>query len=220
MYRPSANAVDEETGWAILAGSQAGHLVTAEAGSLDATFLPFLVDLEGRRVLAHFARANPQWRAANGTRALLIASGADAYISPSYYATKQQTGKVVPTWNYTTVHAHGVLRVHDDTEWLRDLVDRLTTLHEHNREEPWAITDAPAEYIDRNLKAIVGVELIVDRLEAKRKLSQNRSADDIAGVVAGLSGGDANEDAVAGEMQRDQEARQAADARGAGRTAH
>lgn len=108
----------------------------------------------------------------------------------------------MPTWNYTVAHAHGVLRVHDDSDWLRDLVSRLTDLHEQGREEPWAITDAPAEYIDRNLKAIVGVELVVDRLEAKRKLSQNRSTEDIAGVVDGLSRGTAIERAVAGEMQQ------------------
>jgi transcriptional regulator len=202
MYRPAANVVGDETGWQILAGARAGHLVTAEAGSLDATFLPFLVDVDARRVLAHFARANSQWRSADGARGLLIVSGADAYVSPSYYATKRETGKVVPTWNYTVVHAHGVLRVHDNVDWLRDLVGRLTDLHERGREEPWAITDAPAEYIDRNLRAIVGVELVVDRLEAKRKLSQNRSSEDIAGVVDGLSGGTAIERAVAGEMQQ------------------
>jgi transcriptional regulator len=199
MYRPAANAVDDEAGWQILARCRAGHLVTA-TGELEATFVPFLVDVDGSRILAHVARANPQWRAADGTRALLIATGADAYISPSYYVTKQQTGKVVPTWNYTVVHAHGTLRVHDDAEWLLDLVDRLTKLHESGRELPWAIGDAPAEYIDRNLKAIVGVELAVDRLEAKRKLSQNRSAEDVAGVVAGLSRGDATERAVATDM--------------------
>ena len=202
MYRPDPNVVDDETGWQILAGARAGHLVTAEAGSLDATFLPFLVDVDGRRVLAHFARGNPQWRSADGARGLLIASGADAYISPSYYATKRETGRVVPTWNYTVVHAHGVLRVHDDADWLRDVVSGLTALHERSREEPWAITDAPAEYIDRNLKAIVGVELVVDRLEAKRKLSQNRSTEDLAGVVDGLSRGTAIERAVAREMQQ------------------
>lgn len=202
MYRPAGNAVDEDAGWQILAGSRAGHLVTAETGSLDATFLPFLVDVDGRRVLAHFARANPQWRAADGARGLLIATGPDAYISPRSYATKRETGKVVPTWNYTIVHAHGILRVHDDADWLRDLVSRLTDLHERSRENPWAMTDAPTEYIDRHLKAIVGVELLVDRLEAKRKLSQNRSTDDIAGVVSGLSHGTATERAVAGEMQQ------------------
>jgi len=208
MYRPAANVVDDETGWQILAANRAGHLITADAGSLDATFLPFLVDIDGGRVLAHFARANPQWRTADGARGLLIASGPDAYISPSFYATKAETGKVVPTWNYTVVHAHGILRVHDDTEWLRDQVDRLTDLNERPREVPWAITDAPADYIDRNLKAIVGVELVVDRLEAKRKLSQNRSDEDIAGVVAGLAVGLATERAVAMDM-RDPAARTA-----------
>ena len=202
MYRPAANVVDERTGWQLLAGARAGHLVTAEAGSLDATFLPFLVDVEGRRVLAHLARANPQWRSADGSRGLLIASGADAYISPSSYPTKRETGKVVPTWNYTVVHVHGVLRVHDDPDWLRDLVSRLTDLNEQGRQEPWAVTDAPVDYIDRNLKAIVGVELVVDRLEAKRKLSQNRSTEDIAGVLDGLSRGTAIERAVAHEMQQ------------------
>ena len=206
MYRPAANAVDEEAGWQLLAAMRAGHLVTAEGGSLDATFLPFLVEVDHGRVLAHVARANPQWRAADGARALLIASGADAYVSPGYYATKQQTGKVVPTWNYTTVHVHGILRVHDDIDWLRDLVDRLTDLNEHGREDPWSITDAPADYIDRTLKGIVGLELVVDRVEAKQKLSQNRPVEDVAGVIAGLSRGDAHERAVADDMRRELDA--------------
>ena len=200
MYRPASNAVDEVVGWQLLADRRAGHLVTAAAGSLDATVLPYVVDVERRRVLAHLARANPQWRTAADANALLIATGADAYVSPSYYATKAETGKVVPTWNYTTVHAHGVLRIHDDIEWLRDLVDRLTTMHEHTRDDPWAITDAPADYIDRNLKAIVGVELVIERLEAKQKLSQNRSAEDVAGVIEGLSRGTTDERAVAADM--------------------
>ena len=200
MYRPASNAVDEVVGWQLLADRRAGHLVTAAAGALDATFLPYVVDVERRRVLAHLARANPQWRTAADANALLIATGADAYVSPSYYATKAETGKVVPTWNYTTVHAHGVLRIHDDIEWLRDLVDRLTTMHEHTRDDPWAITDAPADYIDRNLKAIVGVELVIERLEAKQKLSQNRSAEDVAGVIEGLSRGTTDERAVAADM--------------------
>ena len=193
--------MDEKTGWGMLAASHAGHLVTFAGALLDATFLPFLVDTDGRRVLAHVARANPQWRTADGAHALLIVTGADAYISPSYYATKRDTGKVVPTWNYTVVHARGTLRVHHDAEWLRHHVDRLTERHEHDRDEPWATTDAPAEYIERNLRAIVGIELIVDRLEAKRKLSQNRSADDFAGVVADLAHGNAQERAVADDME-------------------
>ena len=200
MYRPAANIVDEDAGWEILAASHAGHLVTSADGSLDATFLPFLVDSQDGRIVAHIARANPLWRSADGAPALLIVTGADAYVSPSYYATKQDTGKVVPTWNYTVVHAHGTVHVHHDTGWLRDQVDRLTDRHEQHRDQPWAATDAPADYIDRNLKAIVGIELVVDRLEAKRKLSQNRSADDFDGVVAGLTQGNPQERVVAHDM--------------------
>ena len=99
-----------------------------------------------------------------------------------------------------TLHAHGILRIHDDVEWLRDLVDRLTTMHEHTRDDPWAITDAPANYIDRNLKALLGVELVVERLEAKQKLSQNRSAEDVTGVIEALSRGTTEERAVAADM--------------------
>jgi transcriptional regulator len=200
MYRPAANVVEDEAGWDLLADSRAGHLVTAASGSLDATFLPYIVDAKRNRVLAHLARANPQWRAAAGAHAMLIATGANAYVSPSFYATKGQTGKVVPTWNYTVVHAYGILHVHDDVDWLRRLVDRLTNLHERSLDSPWAISDAPAEYIERNLRAIVGVELVVDRLEAKRKLSQNRSAEDFAGVIEGLRRGDANKRATAEDM--------------------
>jgi transcriptional regulator len=200
MYRPAAHIVDEPAGWRLLAGSRTGHLVTTTAGSLDATFLPILVDVEGQRVIAHLARANPQWRTADGAAGLLITAGADAYVSPSYYATKRETGKVVPTWNYTIVHAHGTLHVHDDPEWLRDLVTQLTDLHERDREDPWAVTDAPSDFIDRQLNAIVGIELAVDRLEAKQKLSQNRPPDDVAGVISGLAHGDASQRAVAHDM--------------------
>lgn len=201
MYRPQANIVDDECGWEILGSSHAGHLVTAAGNSLDATFVPYLVDTSGRRVLAHIARANPLWRSADGAAGLLIVTGADAYVSPSYYATKRETGRVVPTWNYTVVHAHGMMRVHHDADWLHEQVDRLTDRHEQHRDEPWAITDAPADYIDRNLEAIVGIELVIDRLEAKGKLSQNRSANDFAGVVAGLAHGDPQERAVARDME-------------------
>jgi transcriptional regulator len=200
MYRPAVNAVDESTGWTLLAEAGAGHLITSGTDSLDASYLPFLVDAGRRTVVAHVARANQQWRLAEGTPALLIASGADAYVSPSHYPTKQLTGAVVPTWNYTVVHAHGVLRVHDDPEWLRDLVARLTDLHERERHDPWAITDAPDDFIDRNLRGIVGLELMVDRVEAKRKLSQNRTAEDVAGVIEGLSQGTARERQVAADM--------------------
>ncbi len=114
-------------------------------------------------------------------------AGPQAYISPSWYAAKAEHGRVVPTWNYSSVHLTGTVTVHDDPEWVRDAVTRLTDRHEQPRAEPWAVTDAPETYVDKNLKAIVGIELTVAKVEAKAKLSQNRSEDDQAGVVAGLA---------------------------------
>ena len=114
-------------------------------------------------------------------------TGPDAYVSPSWYATKAEHGKVVPTWNYSVVHLRGSIVVHDDPEWVRALVTRLTDRHESARDEPWAVTDAPADYIDKNLRPIIGVEVVVSSVEAKAKLSQNRSEADRAGVAAGLA---------------------------------
>ena len=116
-----------------------------------------------------------------------VVTGPDAYVSPSWYATKAEHGKVVPTWNYSVVHLRGRIRVHDDPEWVRALVTRLTDRHERERDEPWQVTDAPEDYVVKNLRPIVGVELLVERVEAKAKLSQNRSAEDRAGVAAGLA---------------------------------
>jgi len=114
--------------------------------------------------------------------------GPQAYISPSWYESKARHGRVVPTWNYEAVHLTGTIEFHQDAEWLRAFVTRLTELHEGGRAHPWAVTDAPPEYIDGQLRAIVGVELTITAIEAKQKLSQNRSALDRAGVVAGLQG--------------------------------
>jgi transcriptional regulator len=127
------------------------------------------------------------WRLAP-CRALLIVPLADAYVSPSWYATKSETRKVVPTWNYEVVHAHGQLIAHDDVRWLNGFVRELTARHEHTRTEPWSVDDAPVSFVDAMLRGIVGVELAVDRLEGKRKLSQNRSEQDRLGVIAGLEG--------------------------------
>jgi len=123
---------------------------------------------------------------------MAIFQGPHGYITPAYYATKAATGEVVPTWNYATVHAYGPLRVIDDPAWLRRFVEQLTDRHEANRHaltgaEPWKVSDAPAPYLDRLVKAIVGIELPIARIEGKWKVSQNRPADDRAGVVAGLS---------------------------------
>jgi transcriptional regulator len=141
------------------------------------------------RLLGHIAIANDQWKTAQpGAQALAIVAGPQAYISPSWYESKARHGRVVPTWNYEAVHLTGTIAFHQDPEWLRGFVTRLTERHERGRTHPWAVTDAPPEYIDGQLRAIVGVELTITTIEAKQKLSQNRSSLDRAGVVAGLAG--------------------------------
>ena len=146
-----------------------------------------LADGTWGRLLGHLAVANDQWQtAAPGAEALVIVTGPQAYISPSWYESKARHGRVVPTWNYEVVHLTGAVTFHRDSEWLRDVVTRLTRRHESGRARPWAVSDAPPEYVDGQLRAIVGVELTIGSVEAKQKLSQNRSEQDRAGVVAGL----------------------------------
>lgn len=168
-----------------------GALVTLTPGGLDANHIPFEVDPEPLpfgTLRGHVARANPVWREfSRETDALVIFQGPGTYISPAWYPTKQETGRVVPTWNYAVVHVHGPLRVIDDKAWLRDFVTKLTNRHEAARREPWHVTDAPADYIDRQLGAIIGLEIPIARLVGKWKMSQNRPAQDRAGVVDGLS---------------------------------
>jgi transcriptional regulator len=150
------------------------------------------------------ARGNAHWKAIEpGTPALAIVAGAQAYVSPSWYATKQEHGRVVPTWNYSAVHLTGHVTTHHDAGWLRDLVERLTERHEQGSAHPWSVHDAPADYVEKQLRAIVGVELTVERVEAKAKLSQNRSDEDRTGVVEGLEETGVVRDAlVAGDMRR------------------
>jgi transcriptional regulator len=139
------------------------------------------------RLLGHIAIANDQWQtAAPGAEGLAIVTGPEAYISPAWYESTARHGRTVPTWNYEAVHLTGPVAFHRDPEWLRGLVTRLTQRHELGRDHPWAVSDAPPEYIDGQLRAIVGVEMTVRSVEAKRKLSQNRSELDRAGVVAAL----------------------------------
>ncbi|MBH3382931.1 FMN-binding negative transcriptional regulator [Pseudomonas juntendi] len=166
-------------------------LVSHGEQGLLATHLPVLLDpAEGEfgTVYAHLARANRQWQdLAQGTEALLVFPGADAYVSPGYYPSKADNPKVVPTWNYLAVHAYGVPDVIHDAEPLLAIVSRLTDRHEHGRSEPWQVSDAPADYIDGMLRAIVGIRLPIQRLQGARKLSQNRAEQDIAGVRESLS---------------------------------
>jgi transcriptional regulator len=203
MDAPAFNRVDDEdVARRMVADAGAGELVTVGPdGYPVATLLPVL--WSGDRVRAHLARANPHWQLVDeDSPALLVVTGPQAYVSPSWYASKAEHGRVVPTWNYTTVHLTGRVRVHDDVEWLRDLVSDLTSSHEGGRAAPWAVTDAPAAYVEGQLRGIVGVELVVERVEAKAKLSQNRSEADRAGVVESLrSEGTAGPGAVADLMR-------------------
>jgi transcriptional regulator len=175
----------------------AADLVTFDGSRPVATLLPVIWDrpadlgasADYGRLLGHVAVANPQWQTAQpGALALAIVHGPQAYVSPSWYESKTRHGRVVPTWNYQTVHLTGRLTVHQDPKWLRALVTRLTRRHEETGPRPWAVTDAPPQFIDGQLKAIVGVEVTITEIEAKNKLSQNRSTLDQAGVVEGLRG--------------------------------
>ena len=187
LYVPRLNVMDPDDVRPFVAAVGTAQLVTVgEDGTPDATFLPVL--WEGDRLVGHLARANAHWRRiVDGSSALAIVTGADTYVSPSWYATKAEHGKVVPTWNYSVVHLRGAVTVHDDPAWVRGLVTRLTDRHEQPRAEPWAVTDAPADYVEKNLRPIVGVEVVVGSVEAKAKLSQNRSDEDRAGVATGLA---------------------------------
>lgn len=189
MYIPRFNAMDDPDDIRTFVESVgSAELVTVAAdGTPLATLLPILWSADGGTVIAHMARANAHWREiGDDSRCLAIVAGPQAYISPSWYAAKAEHGRVVPTWNYSAVHLTGTVRVHDDPAWVRDAVTRLTDHHEQPRPEPWAVTDAPETYVAKNLKAIVGLELSVERVEAKAKLSQNRSEADRAGIIAGL----------------------------------
>jgi transcriptional regulator len=167
-------------------------LVTASTtDGLFATHLPLVLDRDAGpmgTLIGHFARANPHSRCAadRPVAALVIFTGPDAYITPEWYPTKDETGRVVPTWNYVAVHAYGTLRVHDDPQFLRRHLETLVGRHEAGRAHPWHVSDAPEDYIAQQMHAIIAVELPIDRLEGKWKMSQNRSDADIAGVIRGL----------------------------------
>ncbi|MGB3481492.1 MAG: FMN-binding negative transcriptional regulator [Mycobacterium sp.] len=186
MYVPPANRLDDDQEIrALVAAVGTADFVTVANGVPVSTLLPILWD--NGTVIAHIANANPQWRSiTDGDPALLICTGTQAYISPSWYAAKAEHGRVVPTWNYSAVHLTGTVTLHEDPQWLREAVDRLTKAHEAGREQPWQTTDAPEPFIDGQLKGIVGIEVTVHTVEAKAKLSQNRSEADQQGVINGL----------------------------------
>jgi len=174
---------------ALLRAHPLATLVHVSSTGLTADAVPLLFDVdEGANGMlrGHVARANPLWRHADGRDVLAVFNGPQGYVTPSWYASKGEHGKVVPTWNYAVVHVHGRLRAIDDVSWLRAFVERLTATHEAARAAPWSVNDAPADYIDSMLRAIVGFEIAVTRVEAKWKVSQNRAVSDRDGVAAGL----------------------------------
>jgi transcriptional regulator len=188
VYSPVHFKPDRATERDLLSRIDAGNLITSTDRGLLATFLPVLIDVDAGPhgvVLAHLARNNDQWQVADEGEALFIADIIDGYVSPSWYPSKAEHGRVVPTWNYIAVHLYGTLVVHDDSAWVESMVRRLTARHESRRADPWTVDDAPREYVEGQIRAIVGVEVLITRVEAKVKMSQNRPSADIDGVVAG-----------------------------------
>lgn len=205
MYRVDAFREERiEVMHALMRARPLATLVVVVNGAPEAHHLPFILDDQtGPRgtLRGHVARANPLWRQAQGValQALAVFHGPQTYVTPSWYASKRETGSVVPTWNYAVVHARGELKVHDDRAWVRGLVTRLTQSQEAAFPQPWSIDDAPHDYIERMLGAIVGIELPISELLGKWKVSQNRPAADRDGVVQGLTArGDAENLAMAG----------------------
>jgi transcriptional regulator len=196
MYVPAHFVPDEATVDELLRNHGAADLVTVTSEGLMATLLPFIYEPSAGThgaLHGHLARNNPQWKRESLGDALVIVRGPDAYITPGWYASKTEHGRVVPTWNYVTAHVYGRFVVHDDPVWTEDLVRRLTLKHEAYRGAgAWSVDDPPRAFVEGQLRAIVGVELEISRIEAKAKLSQNRPEADVEGVIAGLrSRGDA-----------------------------
>ncbi len=220
MYVPDHFRPSDADVAALLANLGAAELITATEDGLLATYLPLLYEPPGAatsggadeaplgRLMGHVARNNRQWKTRAMGEALVIARGPDAYISPSWYATKREHGRVVPTWNYVTAHLHGRLVIHDDRDWLERNVRALTSRHEAGREPEWSVDDAPADYVEGQLRAIVGVEIVISRIEAKLKLSQNRSKADVEGAIVGLEAtGSPSAAATAADMHATEDAR-------------
>jgi len=207
MYVPPAFAeADPVRIRSTIADARIANLITSTVEGLQATPLPLLLDVnEGEHGVlhGHMAKANPQWRCEPVGEALAIFMGVNAYITPSWYETKRETGKVVPTWNYVTVHAYGRVEFFEDPERLLAVVGRLTDHHEGTREMPWKVADAPADFIAAQLRGIVGVRMVISRLEAKVKMSQNRPERDRQGVAAGLAESERPSDRQVAALVRD-----------------
>jgi transcriptional regulator len=201
VYTPAHFSATDTDVDELLRNANAADLITNTASGLQATHLPMIYAADAGpngSLLAHLARNNEQWKLPPLGEALAIIHGPGAYITPSWYESKREHGRVVPTWNYVTAHVYGELVVHDDPAWVAAMVRRLTDRHEQGREHPWSVDDAPEKFIAGQLRAIVGVQLVISRVEAKFKLSQNRPAADIDGVVTGLRA--AGDDVMAAQV--------------------
>jgi len=195
MYIPRKFALTDEQTAAALAAVEFAQLVSHDPSGLLVTPLPLMYDEADHSLVGHVSRANPHWHA-DGAESVAIFAGPHTYISPGFYATKNETGKVVPTWNYEILNVYGRLVIHDDPDWLLDLVTKLTERHEAGRPEPWQVTDAPAEFTQSQLRGIVGIELTIAKVEGKAKMSQNQPDRNRAGVIAGLRASDDARDQV------------------------
>ena len=206
MYRPDHFRVDDIAEMhALMRARPLAALVSASASGLYATHLPTVLKNEGEfgAIECHLARANPHWKdLAEGGEALMIFQGPEAYITPNWYATKAETGKAVPTWNYVAVHAYGRPQVMQDKDWLRRHVGDLTTQQEAYEPHPWKVADAPESYIEVMLRGIVGFRFDIARLEGKWKMNQNRELRDRIGTAAGLERRGEGEDAEVAAVMR------------------
>lgn len=198
MYTPPAFREDDTAVLhAEMRAARVAQFVTATAEGMIAAPIPMFVEpSEGPygTLYGHVARANAQWKTAPIGEAVALFMGVNAYVTPSWYPTKRETGMVVPTWNYVAVHAYGTVEFFEDADRLLGVVTRLTNMHEEGRAEPWAVTDAPDSFIRAQLRGIVGIRMPIARLEGKRKMSQNRNEADRAGVKTGLASSDSASD--------------------------
>lgn len=187
MYIPRHFSVTDEAASGFLTELRAGHLITSTEMGMKSTFIPIHFRSSTNSMIGHLARGNEQWSLKTNQESLFISTTMDSYISPTWYQSKLEHGKVVPTWDYLLAHIYGELVIHDDVEWLRSTVTELTDINERSRLNPWKLVDAPEDYVTGQLRAIVGVELLVSRIEISFKMSQNKTPADLDGVLAGLS---------------------------------